>query len=626
MKFWKEVAVLFLLVGLGISSPVFGTHSSPILSHANAQSSSTTFTVGFTGPDPDTLNPNNVFNSGAIIVRNMLYDSLLRYNTTLGATPDLAQSWTVSPDGKTYTFPLYHNATWHDGVPVTANDVAFTYNFEVKNQFPQMTAYVANVVNATALDNYTVQINMKTTDGSVSDFVAPNVFILPQHIWANLTSPGNYTNDNPIGSGPFIFQSWIPGQEVDAIANPNYFGGAPHVQKIVFKEFTSPSSMVLALENGEIDLAGPNIPPATVPTLTSDPNIKVITSPDVRYWYFNFNQYPNGTGNPTLRDRNVRLALMEAMNTTELAQIVYNGFAQPGTSFIPPALRFWHDPNIPDYGFNLTASAKLLNQSGYNIGSDGTRASPTGTKMSYTLYIPSTEPAQLRAGQQIAQWWSQIGVKATPELIDDNTLLAKIANYSQDMFIWDWIFAGSPNPWLSVFLTSQLGILSDSGYINATYDHLYQQQLSTTNLTERQRIVFQMQQMIHNDVTYGVLYYNDAIEAYRTDKLIGFVVMPGGPLYDWNTYTFLDVRPIGSQTTVTQTTPTTTTPTVLISTTTTPTVLISTTTTPTSTTTSIQSTSSGTGSDILIAAAGIIIAILVVGFAIAYIIRRRPKT
>jgi peptide/nickel transport system substrate-binding protein len=550
---YRKLILLILVSSLSVLSVVQGVHSQ----------APTTFTIGYTGPGPNVLNPLNEFNSGAIIVENWFYDPLVRYDRTLtGVEPDLAESWNVSSDGKVIVFNLIHNATWQDGTALTADDVAFTYNFEVKGQFPLITSYIANVNSSEVVDRYTVKVNLNRPDASAIDYMATNIYILPKHIWESIPSPGNYTNDHPVGSGPFILESWTPGQTVTATANPKYHYGRPRVDRIVYRQFSSVASELLALQNGEIDLTGPGISPEVISSLESNPNIKVIVTPNPDYWYLNFDMYSNSSANPTLRDKNVRLALLECINTTALTEIIYKGYAVPGTTIIPAAVTYWHNPNIQPYEINPTAAAALLDQNGYKIGSDGIRASSSGVKMSYTLYVPAGAQQQLRAAQQISQWWSSIGVKATPQTIDDDTLLAKIAKYEHDMFIWDWIFAGSPSPWLSIFLTSQLFILNDSGYSNPQYDQLNQQAAEALNPSARQAIIFQMQQLIHDGMPYGVLYYPDSIEAYRTDKFAGYAVMPGGPLYYYNPYTFLDVYPIGAvATTTAMSSSTTTTPT-----------------------------------------------------------------
>jgi peptide/nickel transport system substrate-binding protein len=525
---------------------------------ARAQVSSDTFAIGWDSSPIDQINPmlTTLYDGGAWIISHIIYDKLVQTNSYGAIIPDLADNWTWT-DPQTVVFNLAHNATWHDGVPFTANDVVFTINHVTANQaiYPHIGAYVQNIASAQALDNYTLQIKLNKPDATFFSAALLQLVIVPQHIWANFA--GNYstfTNDPPIGTGPFKFVSWEANSYVQLDANPNYFRGAPHIKHLIIRYYNSVNAMVLALQSGEIDLTSPLLPPTVVASLTSNPSIQVFTRPDLRYFYLTFNQFPNGTGNPTLRDERVRIALAHGINKQELAQRVWLGFADVLNTVVPTSLGSWHNPNTPDYAFDLNMSAKILDDAGYKVGSDGVRASPTGVKMIYNIDVPSDYSEEFRAAQLIAGWWSQIGVKATPRLMDSNSLGSEEAAWKHDLVLWTWSADFlDPAYFLSMFTTSQdtcvPGCLGDSGWSNATYDQLFTQQNQETDPVKRQQIIWEMQDILAAHVAYVPLYDNAAINGFRSDRFTG---IPQGVIppffYFGENSLLLNVRPVGTST------------------------------------------------------------------------------
>ena len=138
----------------------------------------------------------------------------------------------MSADQKTWTFKIRHGMTWQDGQPVTANDVAFTFNYIVKNKLNNVAVYTSGITGAKAIDDYTCQI---TTDAPKSNMLAMIVPILPQHIWSKVSGKAagtSYANNPPIiGSGPFQVVQWVKGQFIELKANPTYWKGKPHIDR-----------------------------------------------------------------------------------------------------------------------------------------------------------------------------------------------------------------------------------------------------------------------------------------------------------------------------------------------------------------------------------------------------------
>lgn len=497
----------------------------------------TTFTMAWGAAPMDTLSPTAItlYDGGAYVIMHAMYDTLVMADQNSNPVPDLATGWTYK-NPTTVDFPLVRNATWHDGKPFTADDVVFTFNLFLTNKkLAYMQNFVKTIKSVQALDKYTVEIQTNDPDATLLNYGLFAVPMLPQHIWQDVKNYTSYTNDNPIGTGPFKFVKWGgPNTYVQFDANPNYFYGRPKIDHFVMRYFTSYNAMALALQSGEIDYAGPLIPPALLPTLTSARGIQVVSRLDQRYFYFCFNAYDKGSGNPVLRDKTVRIALSHAINNEELAKVVWNGTATPQNTVIPVALGDWVNPNTPKYSFDLNLAAKMLDDAGYKAGSDGIRVSPTGVKMSLKIEVPSNYAQEYRAAQIIAGWWKQIGIDAKAQLTDVGALGDEVAAWKHDTFDWVWSAGASADPdwFISVFLGSEAQPApnpgnSDSGFNNATYDTLYRLQKTQTDRAARKSTIWRMQDILHQEAVYVPLYDPPAIQAYRSDRFTG---IPGGNL------------------------------------------------------------------------------------------------
>jgi peptide/nickel transport system substrate-binding protein len=218
----------------------------------------------------------------------------------------------------------------------------------------------------------------------------------------------------------------------------------------------------------------------------------------------------------------------------------------------------------------LDEAAQILDNAGYKVGSDGIRVSPSGVKLSYKLEVPSDYAEEYRAAQIIANWWKQINVQATPQIVDTGTLADEVISWKHDTFIWVWSVGEivGPDYFLSMFKSTEAqpapnGGLSDSGFSNSTYDGLFAQQAQATDPANRQAIIWEMQQILHDYAVYVPLYDPLAVQALRSDRFTG---LPSGSLPPLNQFAannlFLSVAPISSvpvQTTQTTTMATATT-------------------------------------------------------------------
>jgi len=241
---------------------------------------------------PDNLNPFIGYPGLDYQIWHLNYDFLVGFDAkTLAPRPELATSWKVSPDGKTWTFTTRQGVKWQDGVPFTAADVAFTFNYIVKNNLANLAVYTDGITGAKAIGPNTVQIYTKAPKANMLRMVVP---ILPAHIWSKISGKAastTFQNNPPIvGTGPFQVVKWVPHSYVELKANPDYWGGAPHIKYLYILTYANADTMAQDLKLGAIDAAA-DIPPAEFAALKSVPGITTNEGDEWQFTELAFNCY-----------------------------------------------------------------------------------------------------------------------------------------------------------------------------------------------------------------------------------------------------------------------------------------------------------------------------------------------
>ena len=475
----------------------------------------------------DSLNPFVAFNSDAYSTFTYIYPELVQYNVKQQFVPDFARTWQVSPDGKVWTFHTQPNAKWSDGKPLTATDVAWTYNTILKFQngpTANSAGYVAHMKSVTAPNATTVVLTYTRPVANVLSQVQ-QVPILPEHIWAQYAT-GNgkalmrFSNDAPIVSGgPFILEKYTPKQIALFKRNPDFYGPKPHIDGFGLQFFATTDAMITALKSHQLDGAE-MVPPTSVATLKAAHFI-VPTVPSYTFDDFIINSNPQQqASHKELLNPLLRQAFDTAIDRQAIVKTSLLGYGAAGSSIIGPATGHWYNPAIKSASFDLARANQLLDQAGYKMGPNGVRIA-NGHPMSYTVIIPTTiaENWGQRSFQIIQADFQKVGVKLNEKTLDDTAAYdAILANHYKNFEIsmWDWGPLPDPDFMLSVLTCGSWNVWNDTGYCNKSYDSLYQAQSAAMNVAKRQQIIYQMQQMAAATRMYLVLDYPDNIEAHST--------------------------------------------------------------------------------------------------------------
>lgn len=493
--------------------------------------------IGWAG-SPDTLNPGNAILATSYTIFELVYDSLYTLNLDGTFELSLADTATVSEDGTVWTFKIRDGLKWHDGQPLTAEDIAWTYNlYKDTPEYPYLNGY------------YTTYFDSITTSGANEVILTlteaiPNIesqlvflYVLPKHIWEGVNKL-EFENTELIGSGPFKLAEYVQNEFVRLSANKEYFKGSPKVDEAIFQTFENQDALVQAIRSGQVDMIT-EMPGTAIESLKTEENIKLVTgapySPGVTDIIFNQIDPENCpvdegglcTGHPALRDRIVRQALAHATNKQQLIDVILLGLGTPGLTLIPDGLGVWYNNTLKDYEFNPQEANRLLDEAGYlDTDGDGVRDMPDGSRpLTFRLNWPSDSIDAPRMAELLGGMWSEIGITLEPAAVDPDALTAQCCPaFDFDIMIWGWSSDPDPSALLYVYTTDAIPYgSSETGYSNPAYDEMYAKQQVELDPEARRGIVWDMQKLVHDEVVYIIPYYAAAVQAYRTDRFSGWI-------------------------------------------------------------------------------------------------------
>lgn len=509
---------------------------------------------------PDSFNPGLARLDESFRIFDLVYDTLYKLNVNQEYELELAETDDISPDGKEWTFTIRDGVKFHDGEPLTADDVVFSIDFYMNHpdEFPYLanfTSYFESVKKTTPTSKDVV-ITLKQPVANMQNQLS-YLYILPKHIWTgNIATEGNnlsflrsffpsqylgeadlkaaltYPNLDMIGSGPFKMAEYQPGVLIKLEAVKDHFFYPPKVDGIEFMIFQTPSEMIQALGNGEVDMLS-SVPFEAVPAIRQMSNVQLVDGPSLAPYISNIiiNQitpqtcstYPGlvCNGHPALRDRNVRHALAFAVDKQRIIDDVMLGLATPGLTLVPKGLGKFYNTAIVEDPYNVDLANKFLEDNGYrDTNGDGIREMPNSDiDLDFRLGWPTNIPTAQYEAELLKFMWSQIGVAIELTPIDPATLQGRCCpGFDYDIMIGER--ASNPDP--AVILGTeysgniQTG-LNETGYSLLAYDQLYTRQLVKLDQEDRLYTILLMQQMLYTDVVYIVPFYTNAIQAYRTD-------------------------------------------------------------------------------------------------------------
>ncbi|HEX2965636.1 MAG TPA: peptide-binding protein, partial [Syntrophorhabdaceae bacterium] len=299
-------------------------------------------------------------------IANYVYNGLLKLDKNLNIVGDLAESWEVSPDNLTITFHLRKGVKWHDGQPFTARDVLYTYKVIVDPKTP--TAYSGDfkeVQEAQAIDDYTFKVTYKQP--FAPGLVSWSTAILPAHLLEGTDITKSALARRPIGTGPYKFKEWIPGDRVVLTANSEYFDGRPYIERQMIRVIPDLATMFLELKRNTVDVM--SLTPLQYIKQTEYPAFQREFN-KFKYLSFGYTYLGYNLKHDFFKDKRVRQAISYAINKQELIDGVLLGQGVEATGPYKPDM--WaYSGNVKRYEYNKQKALALLSEAGFQKGADG---------------------------------------------------------------------------------------------------------------------------------------------------------------------------------------------------------------------------------------------------------------
>ena len=501
----------------------------------------------------DSLNPFNYIESQAYQAMLMIYPQLVQYATGddgLVMEGDWASAWETSPDGKDWTFSLKPGGTWSDGTPLTANDAAWTINTIIEYAAgPTAVAAPAlgHVVSAEATDENTLVIHYDAPVGNVLAQLE-QLFIVPQHVWEPLVGANgkNLKTFHPeqnlpvVSAGAYTIKEYEKKGTTVFIPWEGYYEKASNAEAVTLTYFTNSDSMISELRQGNLDWVD-QVPFNAVKVLEDDDSLVVNKVPGAETTNITWNSNPRKPKNRELLDPQVKKALSMCVDRERIIEVVFNGYASLVESLVGHITGPMENPNLGPLEYDCEAGNQMLDDLGYERGSDGTRIAPATTgeyaqeahPMEYEVITPTSTDFNVdRSFEIVQEGFAEAGVNLTQKVggdttasyaleTDDNCDGEASTGYATfDMAMWDWVGYIDPDFMLSVVTKGQWCSWSDTGWDNPEYDEMYLRQGTLVDPEERKQLVWEMQQMIYDNFVYTQLTNHEYIDAH-SDKWAG---------------------------------------------------------------------------------------------------------
>ncbi|RKD22856.1 ABC transporter substrate-binding protein [Ammoniphilus oxalaticus] len=317
--------------------------------------------------DLDTLNPiaaKSVFDWRQL---RQIYDKLVRLNPQIEPVPSAAANWEVVND-KTIDVFLRPNMTFHDGKPVTVEDVKFSYEFMDKWNDGYLQAFLEPIESIELLGGETIRFHLTEAYAPFITATLTQIPILPKHIWEKVEgNPLDFANLEPIGSGPFVFEYWRRGEELKVSRNPDYYNNI-NVDGYIYRVYGQPEAVLSALRTGEIDTHADRLISAHIQQAENIEHISTIEVADIGFEYLGLNLRRAPFDNEAFRQ-----ALALTIDYDTILDVYLEGYGTKGGPglVIQPANEFWHNPAAHQPIFDPKKARDILREAGYNWDSEG---------------------------------------------------------------------------------------------------------------------------------------------------------------------------------------------------------------------------------------------------------------
>lgn len=459
-------------------------------------------------PEPNAVVAGAGSNGPALMVTGNIYDGLVRYDDKLEPQPNLATSWTVSPDALVYTFKLKRGVTFHDGKPCTAADVVFSADKFMRVFNPMLRVRLEAVKSIRALDDYSVEFQLNhPVGGFMTMFDSNSLPIVPRHQFENTDFATKPPSGNPNGTGPYKFKEWVRGSHIQLVKNDAYHeAGLPKVENVYFHVIPDAVSRASAFESGKIDvLPGGTVEYFDVARLAKLPGVAVTTKGWEKFaplsWLWINHR------NPLLADLRVRQAVSYALNREAMSKVIWQGYATPATGPLNHNTAFYTD-KVKAYPHDPARARKLLAEAGYKGETIRLLGLPYGESWA-------------RMGEMAKQNLTEAGFKIELVSTDVAGMMARQSSWDFDLAFTYLYQHGDPagsvaRSYISSEIKKGSAFNNLSGYANPKVDSLFASGALESDRKKRGEIYAEVQRILVDDAVEAWLLELNFPTVYRT--------------------------------------------------------------------------------------------------------------
>lgn len=456
--------------------------------------------------EPDDLNPLTFDSNPAYQVVHLLFRALARRDTTLSNyTPDLATRWEFAQDSSTLILHLRRDVKWHDGQPVTAEDVVFT----IERQKDKAVASprqgdVARVLSVTAPDSFTVNARMEHPGPAVVNALL-EVVPVPKHILGSVPAERMRFSGfgrNPVGNGLFRFGKWQAGQQLVVTANPAVPEGRPALERVVLRFVPDVNAAMTELLAGQGDML--RIPPDQKERVASSNTVKLYHAPRVRPTWIAWNMK-----DPMASDSILRRAFLMGLNRPALAKGLFGPDGAPALTVLPADLPA-HSATVRPIPYDPAGAQRLLEQNGWrDTNGDGIREK-NGRPLQLTIEYNTTDPARRDMLVAMQSELKKIGMQMVPRPYESTAWVERLRGREFQGSFWGWGWGpGVMGPNAEMIFHSRSippGGPNFAGYRNPRVDAVIDSILVTFDPAAAKRMWGQFEQLVTDDAVYAPIY------------------------------------------------------------------------------------------------------------------------
>ncbi|PEC63742.1 ABC transporter substrate-binding protein [Bacillus toyonensis] len=458
-------------------------------------------------------------------VTSVIFASLVSTDKQGKPIPELAEKWDVSSDQLTYTFHLRKDLKFSDGLPLTADDVAFTltllhdkaYEGEIDiSQYAVKGGKEYKEGKATSIEGIQV-VDPQTIKITIEKVNSQAIFVLGGTVLSKAYYGKDYKQNTsldylkelygkPIAAGPYKFEKYIPGQEVRFVANENYYAGKPKIPNFIYK-ITSGDTKLQLFQTGEVDYTGLGTGDEILEQAKGleFANIQIETAASFSYIYMNNNK-------PYLKDKKVRQALIYGLDRKKYVDTALKGYGTVANVPIHPTSWAYTEEGVNKYEYDKEKAKKLLDEAGWKVGSDGVREKD-GQKLKLSYFGPSSAKDSDLLIPIAKENYKEIGVEFNPEFMDFNTMLSKVNKGDYDLASVSTPITSDPSETAGEYLS---GVNDKSlGYKNAKVDELIKKGIETVDIEKRKPIYKELYKELSDDPPVILLNYRRTITGYN---------------------------------------------------------------------------------------------------------------